>query len=68
MAHRLALRRLLHDLKQEVQHPRPNVVARPLEDNLFVWHGNVTSDELEGEPVHFCLIFQDYPHTAPQVW
>ena len=66
----LAVCRLLRDFKHVLEHPEINVVARPLEDNLFVWHGNVTTSEgsLAAVPVHFAILFShDYPSTAPEV-
>ena len=37
-----AKRRLMKDYMQIVAHPLENVCAAPLEENIFVWHGNCT--------------------------
>lgn len=34
------IRRLLHDFKEVLERPLPFVTACPLDDDLYVWHGN----------------------------
>ena len=36
----ISLNRLVHDFKEVLRNPIKNVAALPLEDDLFVWHGN----------------------------
>jgi hypothetical protein len=36
----IGVRRLLHDLREVLEHPLPNVSCLPLEDDLYTWHGN----------------------------
>jgi hypothetical protein len=36
----IGVRRLLHDLREVLDHPLPNVSCLPLEDDLYTWHGN----------------------------
>ena len=66
-----ALRRILRDLKEVRSNPLPDVVAEPLEDNLFVWHGNLrgpAQSPFEGGIFHFSITFPaDYPAHSPQV-
>ncbi|KAK9843851.1 hypothetical protein WJX84_001630 [Apatococcus fuscideae] len=67
---RPCLKRLLRDLKEVLQHPLPDVVARPLENSLLIWHGNVRGREgaFKGCVIHFVLVFSErYPQEAPQV-
>lgn len=64
-----ALKRLVYDLREVIQNPFENVVARPVADNLFMWHGNVRSSEgeLDGLPIHFVLRFPEtYPSKPPE--
>ncbi|GAB4817332.1 hypothetical protein N2152v2_004378 [Parachlorella kessleri] len=66
----VAIKRLLHDLKEVLENPMEDAVALPLEDNLFVWHANVrTSDgPLADVPLHFVLLFPDnYPTQGPEI-
>eukprot|EP01026_Neomeris_dumetosa_P035059 TRINITY_DN2804_c0_g1_i3.p1 TRINITY_DN2804_c0_g1~~TRINITY_DN2804_c0_g1_i3.p1 ORF type:complete len:977 (+),score=62.34 TRINITY_DN2804_c0_g1_i3:158-2932(+) len=65
----MASKRLLRDLKEVLEEPLPNISARPLEDNLFLWHGNVqgTDGPFYQVPIHFTLHFpDDYPLNPPQ--
>jgi ubiquitin-protein ligase len=60
----------VRDLKEVLENPLPDVLALPLNDNLYLWHGNVRSAEgcLDGVNVHFVLQFpSDYPAHAPEV-
>ena len=64
------MRRLLRDFKEILQNPTCNASVEPLESDLFVWHGNVTTSDgpLAGVPIHFVILFSDrYPCAAPQV-
>eukprot|EP01025_Chloroclados_australasicus_P014109 TRINITY_DN1659_c0_g1_i2.p1 TRINITY_DN1659_c0_g1~~TRINITY_DN1659_c0_g1_i2.p1 ORF type:complete len:1082 (+),score=76.95 TRINITY_DN1659_c0_g1_i2:206-3247(+) len=64
-----AIKRLLHDLQEVLEEKLPNIVARPMEENLFVWHGNVRGSEgpFLDVPIHFTLTFpQTYPMHPPQ--
>jgi hypothetical protein len=36
----ISVLRLQSDLKEVLTNPIPNVAALPLEDDLYVWHGN----------------------------
>jgi len=66
----LSVHRLLCDLKEVLTNPIPNVAALPLEDDLYVWHGNVRSEEgsLAGAPIHFILKFpESYPNDPPEI-
>ena len=66
-------RRLLKELKafENSQTPLANVAALPLDNNLFVWHGNISGTEdtiYEGLMVHFKLeIPQTYPRQPPTI-
>ncbi|KAK3243807.1 hypothetical protein CYMTET_46556 [Cymbomonas tetramitiformis] len=66
----VALKRILKDLQEVLENPVKNVVAAPLQDNLFCWHGNVRGSEgaLEGVVIHFSLTFQNtYPDVQPAI-
>ncbi|GAB4817481.1 hypothetical protein N2152v2_004527 [Parachlorella kessleri] len=66
----VAIKRLLHDLKEVLENPLEDAVALPLEDNLFLWHGNVRSPEgpLADLPLHLLLIFpSSYPTQGPEI-
>ena len=68
-----ATRRLLKDFDevQKNEIPTVGVTAAPLDDNLFVWHGNLKGPEgteYEGGVFHIELnIPQAYPHVPPVV-
>ena len=65
----LAVARLVRDLREVVENPLPNVAARPLDDNLFTWHGNVRGAEgpFLDVPIHFVLEFPpSYPRSPPE--
>jgi hypothetical protein len=36
----LGVRHLLHDLREVLDHPLPDVSCLPLDDDLYTWHGN----------------------------
>lgn len=37
-----AVKRLMYDYKEILEHPLPSVTARPVKDeNLFLWHANL---------------------------
>ncbi|WIA39460.1 hypothetical protein OEZ86_005559 [Tetradesmus obliquus] len=67
----LGVRRLLHDLREVLDHPLPNVSCLPLDDDLYTWHGNVRSKPasvLQAVPFHFLLKFPpDYPNSPPEL-
>lgn len=63
------LKRLTRDLLEVLCNPLENVVALPLNDNLYIWHGNVRciEGELDGLVVHFVLNFpSSYPAAGPE--
>ena len=68
-----ATRRLLKDFKemQSCQDTTFNVSCAPLDDDLFVWHGNLSAPEgsnWEGSLYHFELRFpQNYPIQPPSL-
>jgi len=68
-----ATRRLLKDLKEFENNkiPTVGVSARPMDDDLFVWHANIRGPEgtaYEGGVFHLELkIPQTYPHQPPAV-
>ena len=68
-----ATRRLLKDLKEFENNkiPTVGVSARPMDDDLFVWHANIRGPEgtpYEGGVFHLELkIPQTYPHEPPVV-
>ncbi|KAL4434269.1 hypothetical protein ABPG75_000710 [Micractinium tetrahymenae] len=47
MAKHVAIKRLLADLKEVLEHPQLDAVARPLDANLFIWHANLRLPETE---------------------
>lgn len=49
MAKHVAVKRLLADLKEVLEHPQPDAVARPLDANLFIWHANLRLPVAEAE-------------------
>ncbi|KAL4860149.1 Ubiquitin-conjugating enzyme E2 B [Chlorella vulgaris] len=70
MARAVALRRLLSDLKEVLEHPQLDAVALPIEANLFCWHANLRCQEgpLAGVVLHCVLEFTDlYPSEGPQI-
>lgn len=60
-----ALRRLQHDYKNLLKAPLPNVVAQPIEGNLFKWAVNMVATEgvWQGLVVHMHM---DFPPTYPK--
>lgn len=64
-----AARALMHDLNYINKNPLPFASARPLGDNLLLWHGNVTAPEnspYAGAVFHIQLTFpESYPATPP---
>ena len=68
-----ATRRLLKDMDEIKNNaiPTVGVTAEPLEDNLFLWHGNIKGPEgteYEGGVFHIEItIPQSYPQGAPTV-
>jgi len=68
-----ATRRLLKDFKQIQNNkiPTVNISCVPLEDDLFVWHGNLIGTQgtdYEGAVFHFELTFpENYPAAPPAV-
>jgi len=68
-----ATRRLLRDLKEIEANtiPTVGVTARPLPDNLFVWHANLRGPEetaYQGGVFHMIMTFpQDYPNSSPEI-
>lgn len=66
------IRRLMKDIKELAMCAGdfPNVSAAPLEDNIFLWHANVTAPDghLKGLCVHLQLEFpSSYPRNPPKV-
>jgi ubiquitin-protein ligase len=63
--------RLLADLREIQQNPLHLVSARPLEDNLYVWHVNLIgmeSSPFDGAIMHLELSFPvTYPSEPPSV-
>ncbi|MCO5569711.1 hypothetical protein L7F22_023427 [Adiantum nelumboides] len=65
--------RLLRDLQEVLENPLPNVVGRPLEENIFEWHVNVRaeddSNQLSGGTFHIKLMFPpQYPNDGPELY
>ncbi|KAI5069548.1 hypothetical protein GOP47_0015849 [Adiantum capillus-veneris] len=65
--------RLLRDLQEVLNNPLPNVVGRPLEENIFEWHVNVRaeddSNQLSGGTFHVKLLFPPhYPNEGPELY
>ncbi|EFN51646.1 hypothetical protein CHLNCDRAFT_54899 [Chlorella variabilis] len=70
MARHVAIRRLLNDLKEVLEHPQPDAAALPTEDDLMVWHANLRTQEgpLAGLALHALLLFSDdYPARGPAI-
>lgn len=58
---------------QVLENPLPNVVGRPLDENIFVWHVNVRaeddSNQLSGGVFHINLVFPpNYPNEGPTLY
>ena len=50
-----------------LEHPQADAVARPLDDNLFVWHANMVA-RLAGVPIHAVFVFPEtYPTDGPEI-
>ena len=67
-----ATRRLMKDYAEVMRNPLTNVVAEPLEDDLFRWHCNVRQPEgdgvFDGVTFHIELQFdQLYPTSMPRI-
>jgi ubiquitin-protein ligase len=64
-----AARALMHDLNYINKNPLPFASARPLGDNLLLWHGNLTAPEnspYAGAVFHIQLTFPEtYPTNPP---
>ncbi|KAK9802996.1 hypothetical protein WJX73_007334 [Symbiochloris irregularis] len=69
-----AVSRLLRDLKELLGCPLQGIAVMPLENNVYVWHGNVewhasTAGAQEATLVHFALCFpNNYPQEAPKIY
>lgn len=66
-----AVKRLLNDLKELDKTPVVNANARPIKDNMMIWHANVliTTGPYAGVIVHFVLEFPpDYPVSPPSAY
>ena len=69
-----SLQRLMHDYNEITKQvvPLPGVSALPLDDDFYVWHGNVkaiTNNVYKGAVLHFKLTFpKDYPLSPPTVY
>jgi len=66
------IRRIMKDLKELTMCSGdfPNVSACPLEDNIFLWHANVTAPDgpLKGLCVHFEIrLPSSYPRNPPKI-
>jgi len=66
------IRRLMKDIKELAMCSGdfPNVSAAPLEDNIYLWHANVTAPDgpLKGLCVHLELQFpSSYPRNPPRI-
>ena len=60
----------MRDYIEVLRNPLPNVVATPLEDDIFVWHCNVRQAEgqFDGCTFHIELKFdQSYPSSMPTI-
>ena len=66
-----ATKRLAKDLKEVLRNPLPNIAARPLENNLFVWHVNARfacNGKMKGSVIHLILTFpKTYPSSPPSL-
>lgn len=66
-----AIKRLLKDLRVVKDNPLPTVCAEPLQNDLFIWHGNLkgpAQSPLEGGIFHFTMTFPEtYPADAPTI-
>ena len=65
-----ALRRIQRDLRELTQSPVRNVLAKPLENDLFEWRVNMVAKggQWSGMPVHLHIrLPADYPCQPPDV-
>jgi len=66
-----AIRRLLKDLHEIHSHPVPFVHAEPIDDNLFLWHGNLSGPDqtpFEGGVFHIVIeVPFNYPDSPPSI-
>ncbi|PRP81326.1 hypothetical protein PROFUN_04561 [Planoprotostelium fungivorum] len=65
-----AVLRLLKDAKELSENPIPNTSATPLDEDVLVWHANVTAKdgEFKGTTFHLHLHFtEEYPSVPPKV-
>lgn len=66
-----AIRRLLKDLQEIHRHPVPFVHAEPIDDNLFLWHGNLmgpSQTPFEGGIFHIVIeVPCNYPDSPPSI-
>ena len=68
-----SVKRIIRDMKvlEEEMKDMPFITAAPMEENLFVWHGNLRGTEdnpYKGMIVHFTLTLPyDYPMSPPTI-
>ena len=66
-----ATKRLSKDLKEVLRNPLPNITARPLENNLFIWHSNLRFrpfGKMNGSVIHLIFTFpKTYPSSPPKL-
>ena len=66
-----SVKRIIRDMKilEEEMHEMPYITATPMEENLFIWHGNLKGTEdnpYKGMLVHFKLTLPyNYPIDPP---
>ena len=69
-ARKMAVRRLQRDLIELEQANLNSIAARPLDDNLFVWHVNIKPADGVYSGVYFHLVMyfpEEYPSLPPDI-
>lgn len=62
-------KRILKDFLEIQQNPLPNVVAFPLENRIYEWHGNILGINVYKDIVFHIIIYlpSDYPNIPPKI-